>query len=224
MQYLMRDEVSDDIDLLRPGRDFDAVVIGASAGALETLQALVPHLRCHSTAFILVVHLSAAASAEYPAQFTGLAHLPLRMARHGETVQPGVIYFAPAGRHLMVAHDERFELVEGPLVNYARPAIDILFESAADTWGRRTVGVILTGSNADGAQGLKAIGVAGGLTLVQDPAGATAPYMPSVAIRTAHPAAVLSLKAMAQLLDVWAREETERPPPESLNARRNDAA
>lgn len=203
----MTTDATEDIDLLRPGRDFEAVVIGASAGALETLQALVPHLRCRATAFVIVVQQPAAASADLPLRFAGLTPLPLKLAEDGETVQPGVIYFAPAGRHLIVEHEGIFGLAAGPLVNYARPSIDVLFESAADTWGRRTVGVILTGSNEDGARGLKAIGEAGGLTLVQDPAGATAPYMPTIAIRTAHPAAVLSLSAMAQLFDSWAEEQ-----------------
>jgi two-component system, chemotaxis family, protein-glutamate methylesterase/glutaminase len=156
-------------------------------------------------------------------QFRRLTPLTLKLAEDGEAVQPGVIYLAPAGQHLVVEHDETFELVDGPLVNYARPSIDLLFESAADTWGRRTVGVILTGSNADGAKGLKEIGAAGGLTLVQDPDGARAPYMPTVAIRTAHPAAVLSLDAMAQLLDAWAEEEAARPPPSTIDPK-NDAA
>ncbi len=206
-------QASDDIDLLRPGRDIDAVVIGASAGALETLQALMPHLRCRTTAYVLVMHLPAASVDEYVVRLNALCPLPLRLAQDGEPVRPGMVYVAPAGKHLVVGHDESFELVDGPLVNYARPSIDLLFESAADTWGRRTVGIILTGANADGAKGLKEIGAAGGLTLVQDPDGATAPYMPLVAIRTAHPSAVLSLSAIARLLEAWATEEAARPPP-----------
>ena len=200
-----------DVDLLRPGRDFDAVVIGASAGAHEALQALIPHLRCRTTAFVIVVH-QAAESAEHDlAPLRGLCPLPVKLAEDAEAVIPGTVYFAPGGLHLVVRHDETFALDEGPLVNYARPSIDVLFESAADTWGRRTVGVILTGANEDGARGLREIGLAGGLTLVQNPDSARAPYMPTVAIRTAHPAAVLSLAAMAQLFDAWADEEASRP-------------
>jgi two-component system chemotaxis response regulator CheB len=216
-------EASDDIDLLRPGRDFQAVVIGASAGAFETLQALLPHLRCRTTAFIIVVHLPAAAANDCVTQFNPLTPLPVKLAEDGEVVKPGVIYLAPGGRHLAVGHEETFELVAGPLVNLARPSIDVLFESAADTWGRRTVGLILSGSSADGARGLKEIGAAGGLTLVQDPAGARVPFMPTVAIRTAHPSAVLSLSSIALLLDAWATEEAARPPA-ALSDPSNDAA
>jgi two-component system chemotaxis response regulator CheB len=216
-------QACDDIDLLRPGRDFDAVLIGASAGALEAVQTLLPSLRCRTTAYILVMHLPAASVDEHVVQLRARCPLPLKLAQDGEAVRPGIVYFAPGGRHLVVGHDESFELVNGPLVNYARPSIDVLFESAADTWGRRTVGVILTGSNADGAKGLKEIGAAGGLTLVQNPDGAKAPYMPTVAIRTAPPSAVLSLAAMAQLLEAWADEEAARPPAESSDPR-NGAA
>ena len=210
-----------DIDLLRPGQDIDAVVIGASAGALEALQVLIPHLRCTTTTFVIVVHLPADGGDRFVAQFRHLSALPLKLAEDGEAVRPGVIYFAPGGCHLMVGHDEIFELIRGPLVNYSRPSIDVLFESAADTWGRRTAGVILTGANEDGAKGLKEIGKAGGLTLVQDPQDAAAPYMPSVAIRTAQPAAVLSLEALSRLLDAWADEPVADPA--SASARRSDA-
>jgi two-component system chemotaxis response regulator CheB len=202
---------SDDVDLLRPGRDFDAVLIGASAGAQEALQALIPHLRCRTTAFIIAVHQPADAAERQVAQLQAPCPLPVKLAEDGEAVKPGIVYFAPGGHHLIVGHEETFELDAGPLVNYARPSIDVLFESAADTWGRRTVGVILTGANEDGARGLREIGLAGGLTLVQNPDSARAPYMPTVAIRTAHPAAVLSLDAMAQLFDAWADEEASRP-------------
>jgi two-component system chemotaxis response regulator CheB len=123
------------------------------------------------------------------------------------------VYFAPARRHLVVEHDGLFALSGDPLVNYSRPSIDVLFESAADTWGRRTVGIILTGANEDGARGLKAIGEAGGLTIVQDPEDADVPFMPTVAIRTAHPAAVLSLTSMARVLGAWADDSAARPLP-----------
>jgi two-component system chemotaxis response regulator CheB len=209
----MSDGTAGDIELLRPGQDFDAVVIGASAGALEALQMLLPHLRCRSMAFVIAVHLPVGTDHGLIVQLQGLTPLRLKLAEDAEDIEPGVVYLAPAGRHLMVDHDETFELVQAPLVNYARPSIDVLFESAADTWGRRTVGVILTGSNEDGAKGLKEIGAAGGLTLVQDPASAKAPYMPAFAIRTARPAAVLSLEAMTRLFDAWTAEEAARPPP-----------
>lgn len=226
LKMSVKSDASDDVDLLRPGRDFDAVVIGASAGAQEALQALIPHLRCRTTAFIIAVHQPADAAEREIAQLRAPCPLPVKFAENGEAVKPGIVYFAPGGHHLIVGHEETFELDDGPLVNFARPSIDVLFESAADTWGRRTVGVILTGANEDGARGLREIGLAGGLTLVQNPASARAPYMPTVAIRTAHPAAVLSLDAMAQLFEAWADEEASRPeaPVPPVSGRKSGAA
>jgi two-component system, chemotaxis family, protein-glutamate methylesterase/glutaminase len=215
---------STDVDLLRPGRDFDAVVVGASAGALEALQALMPHLRCHSTAFIIVLHQSAESAEPEFVRLRALCHLPLRLAVDGEPVKPGIVYLAPPGRHLLVGQDEVFELDDGPLVHYARPSVDVLFESAANTWGRRAVGVILSGANEDGAHGLREIGLAGGLTLVQNPDSALVPYMPTVAIRAAHPAAVLSLDAMAKLFEAWADAEAAAAQADLAIGPRNGAA
>jgi two-component system chemotaxis response regulator CheB len=206
-------ELPPELDALRPGQDFDAVLIGASAGAAHALHALVPQLRSLEMAYIVVTHPAAGTDSDLPQVYGTLTPLPVKLAEDREAVLPGIVYFAPARRHLVVEHDGLFALSGDPLVNYSRPSIDVLFESAADTWGRRTVGIILTGANEDGARGLKAIGEAGGLTIVQDPEDADVPFMPTVAIRTAHPAAVLSLTSMARVLGAWADDSAARPLP-----------
>lgn len=209
----VNNELPPELDALRPGQDFDAVLIGASAGAAQALRSLVPQLRSREMAYVVVMHLAAGTDTDLPGVYGPLTPLPVKLAEDKEAVLPGVVYFAPAWRHLLVEHDGYFALSGDPLVNYARPSIDVLFESAADTWGRRTVGIILTGATEDGARGLKAIGEAGGLTLVQDPADADVPYMPIFAIRTAHPAAVLPLASIGRVLGAWADDSATRPLP-----------
>ncbi|MEP7311403.1 MAG: chemotaxis protein CheB [Pseudomonadota bacterium] len=210
---MVNKELAPDLSALRPGQDFDAVLIGASAGAAHALQGLMPQLRSREMAYIVVTHPASGSDSDLPQRFSALTPLPVKLAEEREAVLPGVVYFAPARRHLVVEHDGYFALSGDPLVNYSRPSIDVLFESAADTWGRRTVGIILTGANEDGARGLKAIGEAGGLTIVQDPEDADVPFMPTVAIRTAHPAAVLSLVSIARVLAAWADDAAARPLP-----------
>jgi two-component system chemotaxis response regulator CheB len=116
-----------------------------------------------------------------------------------ERLDPGTVYVAPPDYHLLIDGPE-LALSTDALVNYSRPSIDVLFESAADSFEHRTVGVILTGANADGAAGLAAIRRAGGLGIVQDPAGAERPEMPRAAIQTAGADRIVELSAVGPLL------------------------
>ncbi|MBM4355789.1 MAG: chemotaxis protein CheB, partial [Deltaproteobacteria bacterium] len=123
-----------------------------------------------------------------------------------ERVAGGAVYVAPANYHLLVERDLTLSLSTEEPVHWSRPSIDVLFESAARAWGRHVVGVLLTGGNADGVEGLLAIRAAGGLTLVQDPSTAESPAMPRAAIRAGAAQRVLSLEEMAKLLVGIGRE------------------
>lgn len=126
--------------------------------------------------------------------------LVIKEADEKEKIEAGRAYFAPPNYHLLIEDDRTFSLSVDEKVNYARPSIDILFESAADVYGGDVIGVILTGANNDGALGLRLIKERGGLAIVQDPGTAESPLMPQAAIEATQVDYVLALPAIARLL------------------------
>jgi len=123
-----------------------------------------------------------------------------READDKEPVEPGTIYFAPPDYHMLVEKNRQIALSADEPVHFSRPSIDVLFESAADVYGERLLGIILTGANEDGAAGLHAVHLAGGVTVVQQPDSARAPLMVVSALQRGPADFVLSLAEIAQLL------------------------
>jgi two-component system chemotaxis response regulator CheB len=117
-----------------------------------------------------------------------------------EAIEPGWVYLAPANYHLLIEPDKTLSLSVDAKVCFSRPAIDVLFESAADTYQTGLIGIILTGANEDGTAGLKKIKEAGGLTIAQHPATAEAPLMPNSAIQENVVDNILSLPDIASFL------------------------
>ncbi|WP_083939229.1 chemotaxis protein CheB [Deinococcus apachensis] len=145
------------------------IVIGGSAGALPALLKLVPVLPPDFPApLLLVVHTLADQPSYLPQLLTHAGPLPARHARHGDRLQPGSIAVAPPDHHLLVV-DDHLHLSRGPKENLARPAIDVLFRSAAEAYGVQVIGVLLSGMLNDGTSGLWTVGQLGGRTLVQHP-------------------------------------------------------
>jgi two-component system chemotaxis response regulator CheB len=181
--------------------DYQAVVIGGSSGGLEALQeVLAPLPPGFGLPIIVVLHRE-------PTSRELLAHLLARHCRlavkevdEKEPIQPGVVYIAPANYHLLVELDRTLSLSVDPRVCYARPSIDVLFETAADAYRSSLVGILLTGANRDGTDGLRRIKTWGGLTAVQDPTSAKAAVMPHSAIQARVVDHVLSLADIAALL------------------------
>jgi two-component system chemotaxis response regulator CheB len=128
--------------------------------------------------------------------------MPVKLAQDGERILQGTAYLAPAGTHLPV-RNKRIELGSGPREQYARPAIEALFRSAAADLGRRVVGVILTGMLRDGTLGLRAVRDAGGITIVQNPREAEAGDMPKNAMRDVD--YCLNLSEIGPVLDLLVR-------------------
>ena len=126
--------------------------------------------------------------------------LKIKEADEKERIEDRTIYIAPPNYHLLVEKDRTFSLSVDERVNYARPSIDVLFETAADAYKDGLIGVILTGSNSDGTNGLKRIKEKGGLTIVQDPITAESRYMPDSAIAAMQVDHILSLENIAGLL------------------------
>jgi two-component system chemotaxis response regulator CheB len=185
-------------------RDIDAVAIGASAGGVELLAVLLAALPADCRAsFFIVVHIPRERPSLLPEVFGAKCALPVREAEDKEPVQPGTVYFAPPDYHLLVDRGPAFALSSDEPVHFSRPSIDVLFDSAADIYGERLLGLILTGANQDGAEGLAAVGRAGGRTVVQEPGGAAVPFLPEAALQQGPVDFVLSLTQLRELFANW---------------------
>jgi len=180
---------------------YQGVVIGASAGGVEALSALLPALPPGMVAALFIVlHLPRERSSLLVDIFSPRCRLPVREAQDKEPVEPGTVYFAPPDYHLLVEPDRRLSLSSEEPVHFSRPAVDVLFESAADAFGAGLVGVVVTGANADGARGLRAVLAAGGVGLVQAPDTAAAAAMPRAALAANPGARPLPLDQIAARL------------------------
>jgi two-component system chemotaxis response regulator CheB len=178
----------------------DAVVIGTSAGGVEALSVLLPGLPAGLRAAVfIVVHLPRERPSLLVDIFQARCALPVREARDKEPVAAGTVYFAPPDYHLLVDEGPQLALSADDLVHYSRPSIDVLFESAADFYGSRLLGIILTGANEDGAAGLAAVHRAGGVTIVQQPGTAQATLMIESAMKRTPVDLVLTLEQIADL-------------------------
>lgn len=183
---------------MKPSR---LVVIGTSAGGMEALQVVFSTLPERLRAPIVVVqHLPADAMIQPSLVFGNSTKRKLVEIEDKMPVEDGIIYFAPPGYHTLIEEDGTFALSMDPPVNFSRPSIDVLFESAARAFGGAVTGVVMTGANHDGAAGLAAIKDAGGRAVVQDPATAMASSMPKEAVARAKPDAVVPLKEIASAL------------------------
>jgi two-component system, chemotaxis family, protein-glutamate methylesterase/glutaminase len=176
------------------------IVIGASAGAVQALSAILPRLRPEfGCAVLVVVHVPLDGSGLVPL-FEAKCPLKVREPDDKEPIVAGTIYFAPSDYHLLVEADHTISLTMDEPVLFSRPSIDVLFESAAEVHGPTLTAVVLTGANEDGANGAAAVAKAGGTVLVEDPQAAFVPTMPAAAIARCPQARILSLDAIADHL------------------------
>ncbi|MCQ4322408.1 chemotaxis protein CheB [Stutzerimonas stutzeri] len=182
-------------------RPVDAVVIGASAGGLAALSALLTGLpRTYRLPLLMVQHVPATGPTQLVEIFQRKTDLAVKEAGDKESVCGGTLYFAAPGYHLLVEADMSLSLSQDDALHFSRPSIDVLFESAADAWGERVAGILLTGANEDGAAGLEAIKRAGGITIVQDPGEAEVRTMPLAALQRFAPDYILPLCGIHRLL------------------------
>jgi two-component system, chemotaxis family, protein-glutamate methylesterase/glutaminase len=191
-------------------RDADAVAIGVSAGGVEVLSVLLSSLQpsC-ALSFFIVMHIPRERPSLLTEVFGARCQLPVREAEDKEPVKPGTVYFAPPDYHLLIDRGPALALSGDEPVHFSRPSIDVLFESAADIYEKRLVGVILTGANQDGAHGLAVIGRAGGRTVVQEPSSAAVPFLPEAALQEGPVDFVLTLPQLQELFATWgARSRT----------------
>ena len=181
--------------------EYEAIVIGTSAGGLNALQKILGPLPADFPLPMLVVqHRLPAADDFLTFSLNESCALSVKEAEEKELLKPGFIYIAPANYHLLVERDKTLSLTIDAKVCYARPSIDVLFETAAEAYLSALVGIILTGANNDGTVGLKKIKEKGGLTIAQDPATAESDVMPLSAIRENVVDKMLSLAEIASFL------------------------
>ncbi|MCP9223637.1 chemotaxis protein CheB [Erythrobacter sp. LQ02-29] len=180
----------------------EAVVIGASAGGVQALSQVLPALPKDFPAPVLVVvHIPPRRENALVDLFAGKCRLRVKEAEDKEPLAPGTIYFAPPDYHLLVETDGTIALSSDEPVNHSRPAIDVLFESAADAFGAGLAGIVMTGANSDGAQGLRAVCAAAGLGIVQDPETAEVATMPMAARAACPGSRTMLLEDMGPVLE-----------------------
>ena len=179
----------------------EAIAIGASAGGVEALGVLLQRLpEGFLPSIVVVLHLPPDRPSLLAELLQARCRLPVREALDKEQLRPGCVYLAPPDYHLLVEKEGTLALSHDPPVAFSRPSIDVLFESAAQALGPALLGVVLTGANSDGAEGLKAIRDAGGRAWVQSPEDAQADAMPLAALERAGADLVLPLADLAERL------------------------
>ena len=180
---------------------YEAIVIGVSAGGMEALCTIFPHLPADFTLSVIVVQHQHPTSDDFLVRYLDeRCSLRVKQADEKECILSGVVYIAPPDYHLMVEEDKTFSLSVDSPVNYARPSIDVLFETAADAYGAKLVGVILTGASTDGSQGLKRVKESGGMAIVQDFKTAESGMMPKAAVGATKVDHVLPLEEVGPFI------------------------
>lgn len=179
----------------------EAIIVAGSAGGVEALVRLLADLPgTMQVPLICMLHMPANRESRLAELFAGRMPVPVLEAADKQPIADATVYFAASGYHLSVEQDRSFSLSCEAPVHFARPAIDVLMTSAADVYGPALVGILLTGANMDGADGMAAIHARGGLTVVQDPREAQVATMPQAAIDACAPDLVLPLARIHELL------------------------
>lgn len=178
------------------------VLIGGSTGSIDVLLKLLPALRpTLSFAVIIVLHRKNTADSTLANLLSLKTSIPLKEIDDKDVIRPGIIYLAPADYHVLIEQDGTFSLDDSEKVNYSRPSIDVTFESAADVYGSSLVGILLSGANADGTNGLNAIKRAGGIVVVQQPETAQVAFMPQQAILSTPVDFILNVQELTRFVN-----------------------
>lgn len=180
---------------------YEAIVIGVSSGGMNVLKIITAALPIDfKIPIIIVQHIGAHSDSKWIQLLNEKSTLLIKEADEKEKIEKGTMYIAAPNYHLLIEKDKTFSLSIDERVNFARPSIDVLFESAAEAYREKLIGIVLTGSNNDGTKGIIRIKECGGLTIIQDPKAAESPYMPKSAIDAIEADYILSLEGIVELL------------------------
>lgn len=181
--------------------EYEAIVMGVSSGGMNAMKVMFSLLpQNFYTPIIIVQHIGARTDNHWIKLLNDKSKQHVKEADEKEKIENGRIYVAPSNYHLMIEKNKTFSLSIDERVNFARPSIDVLFETAAEAYQNKLIGVVLTGSNSDGTNGIKRIQQCGGLTIVQDPQTAESSHMPASAIEAIKPDYILPLEEIIKLL------------------------
>ena len=176
-----------------------AVVVGASFGGMEAIRNLLVKLPVNfEWPIIIVLHIGSNKINSYLSQLNHKVNRKVKEAEEKEPIRKKTVYFSPPNYHLQIESDYSFSLSTDPKINFSRPSIDVLFETAAWTFKNHLTGILLTGSNNDGANGLLTIKEYGGITMVENPETALVKTMPCSAIELFQPDFVLDIEEIAE--------------------------
>lgn len=175
------------------------IAIGASAGGLPALGRVLSDIDGNFPGIVVVQHLDPRHKSQMADLLSRKSKKAVKDAEHGEPILPGHVYIGPPDEHLLVSRG-KIQLAHSRLVRFSRPSIDMMFGSVAAVYGEQAIGVILSGSNRDGADGIAAIKGAGGITIAQDPASAEFRVMPQAAIDTGCIDVIVPLDDMGEEL------------------------
>jgi len=189
-------------------RNCEALIIGGSAGSLEVLLKVLPALDT-DLAFpvLIVIHRKNGADSLLPELLSGRTRLTVKEAEEKELLLPGVIYIAPSDYHVLVEMDHTLSLDYSEKINYSRPAIDASFQTAAEVYQDRLACILLSGSNADGVDGLKYVKDWGGMAVIQNPDNAQVAYMPNQAKSQVKIDHILNAEDMAEFINLLSQSK-----------------
>ena len=189
---------------------FDLICIGTSSGGFRALRTILSSLDpSFETPIVIVQHIGPRSDSTWIETLNEISPLKVQEAEDKEPILPGHVYIAPPNYHLLVEQDKTLSLLVDEKVNFARPSIDVLFESVADTCGTKAIGIVLTGANSDGAKGLREIWERGGIGVVQNPQTAETPAMPLAAIKESSTDHICDLEEIPKLLSSLALKNTQ---------------
>ncbi|MFN6946369.1 MAG: chemotaxis protein CheB [Cytophagaceae bacterium] len=192
------------------GKKYEAIVIGGSLGGMEAVSGIIKGLPGDfNIPVIVVLHRLKNVKSSLIQLLSKYSALPVYEIEDKTEIKEGAVYVAPANYHTLIEKNRTFSLDCSEAINYCRPSIDVLFESATEQFGNRLIGIVLTGANNDGSKGLKAIAENGGVTIVQDPDTAESDVMPVSALKLVKADKILDIKGIQSFL-IFLHDEIQK--------------
>ena len=183
-------------------RDIQLLVIGGSSGSLDVIIRVLPKLAPKDKpAIIIVLHRKAGESSALTELLASKTQIPVKEAEEKEVILNNTIYIAPADYHLLIEQDRTLSLDYSEKINYSRPSIDITFQTASEVFKDQLAVLLLSGANADGAEGVEIANNNGALIAIQDPSSAMVPFMPQQALKKVKTELVLDVDAIGSFIN-----------------------
>lgn len=180
----------------------EALIIGGSAGSLDVLLKVLPQLNSSLTfPVIIVLHRKPGKESLLTDLLRTKTKLTVKEIEEKEDLMPGIIYIAPPDYHLLIEKNKKFSLDASEKINFSRPSIDVSFASAAEVFRKNLVGILLSGANSDGSEGLRKVRQNGGYTIVQNPDSAIVQFMPEYALKNIEIDSILNPEEMANYIN-----------------------